>query len=128
MRTDVEACGLAGVLYPAAALSAALLFTASPARALQVIDARDGVSVEAILSIKEPTRIRIEGVPIMDVFGNIHSSNCGSAMAAAPMSNSMSTSPASPAVSPAGKIVLEYDRDKEIKGGSVCRATRCASG
>ena len=31
------------------------------ARALQVLDARDGVAIEAILSIKEPTRIRIEG-------------------------------------------------------------------
>ena len=30
----------------------------SPAHALQVLDARDGVAVEAILSIKEATRIR----------------------------------------------------------------------
>lgn len=112
MRTEVEACGLAGVLRPAATLAAALLFTASPAHALQVIDARDGVSVEAILSIKEPTRIRIEGAPITDVFGNIYSSNCGNAVAAAPMANGMSTSPASPAINPAGEIVLECDRDK----------------
>ena len=73
MRTEVEACGLAGVLHPVAVLAAALLFAAGPAHALQVIDARDGVSVEAILSIKEPTRIRIEGAPITDVFGNIYS-------------------------------------------------------
>jgi conjugal transfer pilus assembly protein TraK len=33
--------------------------TALPA--LQLVDASDGVAVEAILSIKEPTRIRIEG-------------------------------------------------------------------
>ncbi len=44
-----------------------------------MVDARDGVAVEAILSIKEPTRIRIDGAPITDVFGNIHSSNCGAA-------------------------------------------------
>ncbi|MDZ7855313.1 type-F conjugative transfer system secretin TraK [Sphaerotilus sp.] len=115
MRTEVEACGLAGVLHPAAALAAALLFTAGPAHALQVIDARDGVSVEAILSIKEPTRIRIEGAPITDVFGNIYSSNCGNAVAAAPMANGMSPSPAnpaSPAINPAGEVVLECDRDK----------------
>ena len=115
MRTEVEASELAGVPRPAAALAAALLFAASPAHALQVIDARDGVSVEAILSIKEPTRIRIDGAPITDVFGNIYSSNCGSAVAAAPMANGMSpspASPASPAINPAGEIVLECDRDK----------------
>lgn len=38
----------------------------------------DGTSVEAILSTKEPTRIRIDGAPITDVFGNIHSSHCNS--------------------------------------------------
>jgi conjugal transfer pilus assembly protein TraK len=61
------------------------LFAGLPARhrrpcrphALQVVEASDGVAVEAILSIKEPTRIRIEGAPITDVFGNIHSSHCG---------------------------------------------------
>ncbi len=54
-----------------AALGALLVaaWTASPAHALQVLDARDGVAVEAILSIKEATRIRIEGAPITDVFG-----------------------------------------------------------
>lgn len=112
MRTEVEACGLASVRYPAVALAAALLFTTSTAQALQVIDARDGVSVEAILSIKEPTRIRIEGAPITDVFGNIYSSSCGSAAAAAPMANGTGTSPVSPAINPAGEIVLECDRDK----------------
>ena len=78
-----------------------------PAHALQVLDARDGVAIEAILSIKEPTRIRIEGAPITDVFGNIYSSNCGAGTA--------STSPAgivTPAANPGGEIVLECDRDK----------------
>jgi conjugal transfer pilus assembly protein TraK len=110
MRTEVEACGFAGALHPVAALAAALLFAAAPAHALQVVDARDGVSVEAILSIKEPTRIRIEGAPITDVFGNIYSSNCGSAVAAAPIATGMS--PPGPAINPAGEIVLECDRDK----------------
>lgn len=47
------------------------------AHALQVVEASDGVAVEAIVSLKEPTRIRIEGAAITDVFGNIHSSHCG---------------------------------------------------
>ena len=79
----------------------------TPAHALQMIEARDGVAVEAILSIKEPTRIRIEGASITDVFGNIHSSNCGgtgSATAGAAIST--------PAVNPGGEIVLECDREK----------------
>lgn len=88
-----------------------LLAATAPATALQVLDARDGVAVEAVLSIKEPTRIRIDGAAITDVFGNIHSSNCGSA---APSSSSNGAPPtaALPAVNPAGEIVLECDRDK----------------
>jgi conjugal transfer pilus assembly protein TraK len=79
----------------------------TPAHALQMIEARDGVAVEAILSIKEPTRIRIEGAPITDVFGNIHSSNCGGPPAAA-----AGAGITTPAVNPGGEIVLECDRDK----------------
>ena len=78
----------------------------TPAHALQTLEARDGVAVEAILSIKEPTRIRIEGAPITDVFGNIHSSNCGTGAATAGAAIS------TPAVNPGGEIVLECDRDK----------------
>ena len=96
--------GLA-VVSVAALLSTAL--PASPAHALQVLEARDGVAVEAILSIKEPTRIRIEGAPITDVFGNIHSSNCGGGLPAAP-----GAAIATAAVNPGGEIVLECDRDK----------------
>ena len=78
-----------------------------PADALQVLDARDGVAIEAILSIKEPTRIRIEGAPITDVFGNIHSSSCGAGNAAATPAGIVT-----PAANPGGEIVLECDRDK----------------
>jgi conjugal transfer pilus assembly protein TraK len=88
-----------------------LLSAAAPATALQVLDARDGVAVEAVLSIKEPTRIRIDGAPITDVFGNIHSSNCGPA-ASSSSSNGAPPAAALPAVNPAGEIVLECDRDK----------------
>ena len=110
MRAEVK--GPAGSPLSAVALSAALLVAVEPAGALQTVDARDGVSVEAILSIKEPTRIRIDGAPITDVFGNIYSSNCGGAAAAASMAPGVNTSPAGPAINPAGEIVLECDRDK----------------
>lgn len=83
------------------------LLTSPSVRALQVLEARDGVAIEAILSIKEPTRIRIEGAPITDVFGNIHSSNCGGATVGPPGAGIVA-----PAANPGGEIVLECDRDK----------------
>ena len=93
--------------------SLAVILTAAlpwaPAHALQTVEARDGVAVEAILSIKEATRIRIDGAPITDVFGNIYSSNCG---AATPPLAGPANGIASPPVNPAGEIVLECDRDK----------------
>ena len=85
------------------------LACAPASHALQIVDARDGVAVEAILSIKEPTRIRIEGAPITDVFGNIHSSSCGGAAAGA---SGSPVAPLSPVVNPAGEVVVECDRDK----------------
>lgn len=89
-----------------------LLAAVAPASALQVLDARDGVAVEAVLSIKEPTRIRIDGAPITDVFGNIHSSSCGAAAPSSSERNGAPPAAALPAVNPAGEIVLECDRDK----------------
>ena len=106
-------CSRRWLLAPTALLG--LVFAAYPALALQLIDARDGVAVEAIVSIKEPTRIRIDGAPITDVFGNIHSSNC----AAAPAAHNAPTAPITsaagivgPVLNPAGEVVLECDRDK----------------
>lgn len=51
----------------------AVLFGASSlsVQALQVLDARDGVSVAAKLSQKEPTRIKVEGAAIGEVYGNV---------------------------------------------------------
>lgn len=102
-------------------LPALMLASASPAHALQTIDARDGVSVEAVLSMKEPTRIRIDSAAITNVFGNIYSSNCGEA-ASAPHGAPASMPPgapggapgaaAAPAVNLAGEIVIECDTDK----------------
>ena len=105
------------------------------AHALQVVEASDGVAVEAIASLKEPTRIRIEGMPITDVFGNIHSSHCGGsplpAAAASPGVPSTTPGPAtpaaltSPAVNPAGDVIVECDRDKgEVYIRPVGDATR----
>ena len=90
------------------------------AHALQVVEASDGVAVEAIVSLKEPTRIRIEGAAITDVFGNVHSSHCGGAPAtssapAIPAGTPGLASPASLAsspVNPAGDVIVECDRDK----------------
>ena len=90
------------------AMCMALVFALPlPVLALQVLDARDGVAIEAILSIKEPTRIRIEGAPITDVFGNIHSSSCGTGSAAGTTAGIVA-----PATNPGGEVVLECDRDK----------------
>lgn len=91
-----------------------------PVSALQLVQARDGVSVEALVSIKEPTRIRIDGAPITDVFGNIYSSNCASASTATPLTSSLATgtplpTPSnqnSPLINPTGELVLECDKDK----------------
>ena len=97
----------------AAILTATLTYTS--AQALQLIEASDGVSVEAILSIKEPTRIRIEGSPITDVFGNIHSSHCSTAPAlplAPPGMAPNGASPVTPVVNAGGDVVLECDHDK----------------
>ncbi len=83
-----------------------LALTSLPAAALQVIEARDGVTVEATIALKEPTRIRIEGAPITDVFGNIYSSTCGAIPA-----TSAGTAPA-PTINPTGEIVLECDKER----------------
>ena len=82
----------------------ALALSSQSAFALQIIDASDGVAAEAVISIKEPTRIRIDGAAITDVFGNIYSSTCGA-------SASSATSTA-PRVNPSGEIILECDKDK----------------
>ena len=105
------------------------------AHALQVVEASDGVAVEAIASLKEPTRIRIEGMPITDVFGNIHSSHCGGsplpAVTASPGAPSTTPGLAAPAalmpstVNPSGDVIVECDRDKgEVYIRPVGDATR----
>lgn len=103
-----------------------LLIATSAASALQVVETRDGVAAEALLSIQEPTRIRIEGAAITDVFGNLHSSRCdsgggvgggaGSGLGhlGTPPGGVSPVGPAlgSAAVNPQGELVLECDRDK----------------
>lgn len=111
-----------GRLPPAArkVLAVTALSLGLQAHALQVVEASDGVAVEAIVSLKEPTRIRIEGAAITDVFGNIHSSHCGTppAISGAPATPPSPPGLASPAsltsspTNPAGDVVVECDRDK----------------
>jgi conjugal transfer pilus assembly protein TraK len=96
-------------LLRTARLLASLLAISPPAAfALQRIEARDGVSVEAAIALKEPTRIKIDGGAISDVFGNIYSTNCGTPGAAPLLPNGQ----AIPAVNPAGEVVLECDKDR----------------
>jgi conjugal transfer pilus assembly protein TraK len=93
--------------------SAALIALTTPAaHALQSVEARDGVSVEAIVSIKEPTRIRIDGAPITDVFGNIHSSRCGALPSLTPSTPGLGSGAPVPAVNAGGDVVVECDQDK----------------
>ena len=104
-----------------AMLSPLLLLAESPgAHALQTVEASDGVTVEAVLSIKEPTRIRIDGASITNVFGNIYSSDCAAnviAAAGAPAAppaapNSPGMPPGQPQNNPSGEIILGCDADK----------------
>lgn len=90
------------------------LASATAAHALQVVEASDGVTVEAVLSIKEATRIRIDGAPITNVFGNIYSSNCGAAVSSPPGAAPVAAPQALPTsqINPAGEVVLECDADK----------------
>jgi conjugal transfer pilus assembly protein TraK len=89
-----------------------------PAQALQVVEASDGVAAEAIVSLKEPTRLRIDGAGITDVFGNIHSSHCGPgatgpapAMPATAPGGAHASSLGGP-VNAAGDVIVACDRDK----------------
>lgn len=111
----------------------ALLACAASVQALQTIDARDGVATEALLSMKEPTRIRIEGHAITDVFGNLYASRCESSSgSAASLAGSLgggttSTAPSLSAgpVNPSGELVVECDRDKgEIYVRPVSNGTK----
>ena len=88
-------------------LASALLISATPTLALQTIDARDGVSVEASIALKEATRIKVDGANITEVFGNIYSSNCGGVAAV-----NRDSGPPLAAINPTGELFLECDKDK----------------
>jgi conjugal transfer pilus assembly protein TraK len=112
-------------LARALALTVAMLTTRT-ACALQLLDARDGVSVEAMVAIKEATRIRIEGAPITDVFGNIYSSTCATATAPVPLATGTPlAAQANSVINPAGELIVECDRDKgEVYVRPVGRTTK----
>lgn len=94
------------------AIACIATMTSLPAQALQLVEASDGASVEAILSIREPTRIRIEGASITEVFGNIHSNQCGLASALPTAPGMAPAGAGSSPINPAGEIALTCDRDK----------------
>ena len=73
-----------------------------------MVEATDGVTVEAVLAIKEPTRIRIDGASITNVFGNIYSSNCGGAVSTQPGTGS---TPVLPQTNTAGALVGVWDAE-----------------
>lgn len=52
-------------------LAAWCVASSAHVHALQVLDVRDGVSVTAKLALREPTRIKVEGTLIGEVFGNV---------------------------------------------------------
>lgn len=106
-------------LARALAIASALGATGHATHALQTLEARNGVSLEAIVSIQEPTRVRVEGAPITNVFGNIYSSNCGSSTSGSSTVPSATggaagtgASPTPAPINPQGEVVLECDPDK----------------
>lgn len=94
---------------------ASVLAAVPAAHALQVLEAVDGVTVEARLSEREPTRIRIDGAPITSVFGNVYASRCGAAGAAGAAGadgKAVRAAADTPEVNPHGEVVVECDPDK----------------
>lgn len=83
-------------------LLAPLVLSSSATWALQAIEARDGELRDAIVSLKEPTRLRVDGQAISHVVGNIYSSNCA---------GTTDLKGAAP-VNPNGEIVVDCDRAK----------------
>lgn len=95
----------------------AFAFAALPSHAEQKKNVYDGATVEAVVAMNEPTRIRVDGAKIIDVVGNIYSSSC------APKGGAASPTPA--AVNSQGEFVLGCDLLKgEIFVRPVGKATK----
>ena len=75
------------------------------AHAVQVVDVRDGAAVEALVSLREPTRVRIEGAAIREVFGNLQSTSCGGNAPTAGL-------PAQQATTTSAEVLVECDLGK----------------
>lgn len=71
----------------------------------QTLEVQDGVAVDALISAREPTRIRVDGARIQDVLGNVYSSSCTRASDA----NALASAGA---VNPGGEFVLGCDAAK----------------
>ena len=88
--------------------------------ALQALDASDGATLQGVISLKEPTRVRVEGAAITGVVGNVYSThNCdggGAGSTAALVGTTALPVPAAPSgasvVSAQGEVAMECDRDK----------------
>ena len=57
------------------------------ATAMQSFDVRDGVTVQAKISIKDTSRIKVDGQLITDVFGDVRSNGVGRLMVTADEAN-----------------------------------------
>jgi conjugal transfer pilus assembly protein TraK len=96
-------------LYAKTSLALAAMWIGAPVMALQTIDARDGVTAEAAISLKEATRIRIDGARIANVVGNLHyGSSCDGQSVATPGQPQQPPQP----INPAAEVVLECDKDR----------------
>lgn len=97
------------------------------ALALQALDGTDGATLQGVISLKEPTRVRVEGAAITGVVGNVYSiHNCeeggagpagalaaGAGAIAIPRGQASAVaSSAASVVSAQGEVAMECDRDK----------------
>jgi conjugal transfer pilus assembly protein TraK len=81
--------------------------------AAQVRVAKDGATIEAAISREAPTRILIEGERIVDVVGNVHSSNgCEARTPEGATQAAVAPSMPTPAPNTRGDVILSCDMDK----------------
>lgn len=85
----------------------------STSQAQQLIEVRDGVPVEALLSTREATRIRIEGAPIISVVGAVQSTTCNtSAETGSPTATRSLASTPLPSASRPAELAVECDSEQ----------------
>lgn len=75
-------------------------------------DVRDGETMEAAIPIDAPTRVRLDGQRIVNVVGNIHSTNNCEGTPPSGATPQTAAQLATPAVNPRGDVILNCDLDK----------------